>query len=312
MPEGHTIHRAARDQTPMLAGQVLAVSSPQGRFAAGAARLDGRRCEAVEAHGKHLLYRFAGGDTLHIHLGLYGKFHPTAGAPAEPKGLVRVRLASPTHAVDINGPNRCEVLDDEGVARLQARLGPDVLRADADPALAWAKITRSRAGIGLLLMDQSIIAGLGNIYRSEVLWRGRVHPETPGRALTRAEFDALWTDSAALLARGVELGAIVTIDGGGRGKGRYGGRFNIFKKSECPRCGAPIRRLTIASRSAFCCEMCQVRVEQVEATAKPQKAAKTAATKKAKGGQAKPPAKSPPPKRTKRPAAARHAATGGD
>ena len=302
MPEGHTIHRAARDQAPMLAGKVLAVSSPQGRFAAGAARLDGQRCLAVEAHGKHLLYRFADGDTLHIHLGLYGKFHPAAGAPAEPKGLVRVRLASATHVVDINGPNRCEVLDEPGVARLRARLGPDVRRADADPALAWAKIARSRAAVGLLLMDQSVIAGLGNIYRTEVLWRQRVHPETPGRALSRDAFDALWADSAALLARGVELGAIVTIDGGGRGKGRYGGRFNIFKKSECPRCAGPIRRLAIAGRAAFCCETCQVRQDAAEAPAPIVPAPKAKVARKPKRAAAPSPDAVPadPPKRRRK------------
>ncbi len=307
MPEGHTIHRAARDQAPMLAGQVLAVSSPQGRFAEGAARLDGRRCDAIEAHGKHLLYRFEGGDTLHIHLGLYGKIHRAAGVPAEPKGLVRVRLASPTHTVDINGPNRCEVLDEPGVARLRGRLGPDVLRADADPGLVWARVARSRAPIGLLLMDQAVIAGLGNIYRTEVLWRQRIHPETPGRALTRAQFDDLWADSAALLARGVELNAIVTIDGDGRSAGRYGGRFNIFKKSECPRCGGPIHRLAMAGRAAFCCETCQVKGDAAEPC--PVKTKPTVA-KSARRGPAKSDSKSGPSTLRKRAAGVRAAVAG--
>ena len=93
VPEGHSIHRQARDQTPMLARKVLAVSSPQGRFIEGAALLDGRRCTGVEACGKHLFYRFAGGDTLHIHLGLFGKFRSVALPAAEPRGLVRVRAA---------------------------------------------------------------------------------------------------------------------------------------------------------------------------------------------------------------------------
>ena len=261
MPEGHTIHRAARDQTPMLKGKVLAVSSPQGRFLEGAARLDGLRCMAIEAFGKHLLYRFAGGDTLHIHLGLFGKFHKAKRPSAEPKGLVRIRLESPTHVVDINGPNCCEILDRAGVETLLARLGPDVLRADADPERAWAKITRSRASIGQLVMDQAVIAGLGNIYRTEILWRQRIHPETAGRALDRAAFDAFWADSAALLAIGVETNAIITVDGAGPGKTRHGARTNIFKKPICPRCESPIRRLTIATRSAFCCETCQVKVE---------------------------------------------------
>ena len=73
MPEGHTIHRAARDHRKVLAGQMLAVSSPQGRFREGAKRLDGRRCVDVEAYGKHLIYRFDGALALHIHLGLFGR-----------------------------------------------------------------------------------------------------------------------------------------------------------------------------------------------------------------------------------------------
>ena len=258
MPEGHTIHRAARDQAPMLRRKVLAVSSPQGRFFEGAARLDGRRCMAVEACGKHLFYRFVGGDTLHVHLGLFGKFRAVPRPAAEPRGAVRVRLESATHVVDCNGPTACEVLDPEGVARLMARLGPDVLRDDADPERAWARIAKSRAPIGQLVMDQKVIAGLGNIYRTEILWRQRIHPESEGRALTHEAFDAFWADAAALLRIGVEQRAIITVDGSGRGKTR-GARTNIFKKKACPRCGGPIRQLVLAGRKAFCCETCQTR-----------------------------------------------------
>ena len=257
MPEGHTIHRAARDQAPMLSRKVLAVSSPQGRFFDGAALLDGRRCMAVEACGKHLFYRFAGGDTLHVHLGLFGKFRAVKRPAAEPRGAVRVRLESATHVVDCNGPTACDVLDAAGVAALMARLGPDVLRDDADPQRAWARIARSRAPIGQLVMDQKVIAGLGNIYRSEVLWRQRIHPEREGRSLSREAFDAFWLDAAALLRIGVEERAIITVDGATRAATRYGERTNIFKRKTCPRCGGPIRQLALASRKVFCCEACQ-------------------------------------------------------
>lgn len=265
MPEGHSIHRQALDQTPMLARKVLAVSSPQGRFLEGAALLDGRRCMSVEACGKHLLYRFAGGDTLHVHLGLYGKFHAVPLPSPEPKGLVRVRLESPTHCVDCNGPNRCEVLDKAEVAALLARIGPDVLRDDADPERAWARITKSRAPFGQLVMDQAVMSGLGNIYRTEILWRQRIHPLTPGKAVAREQFDAFWADSAALLRIGVAEKAIITVDDEDgvprRGKGRYGARTNIFKKKTCPRCGGPIRQLAMSARKAFCCDACQPLVD---------------------------------------------------
>ncbi len=261
MPEGHTIHREARDQAPMLRGETLRVSSPQGRFLEGAALIDGRVCASVEAYGKHLFYNFDGGDTLHVHLGLYGKFLKVKVPAAEPKGAVRIRLESATHVVDCNGPAACEVLDAAGVAKLKGRLGPDVLRDDADPGQAWVKIARSKAPFGGLVMDQAVIAGLGNIYRTEILWRQRIHPETAGKSLTRDQFDAFWADSAALLRIGVEQRAIITIDGAARGTSRYGARTNIFKKATCPRCEGGIRRFTIAARNVFCCDHCQVKVE---------------------------------------------------
>ena len=109
-------------------------------------------------------------------------------------------------------------------------------------------------------MDQAVMAGLGNIYRTEILWRQKIHPETSGRALTREQFDAFWVDSAALLRIGVEQRAIITIDGAKRGNSRYGARTNIFKHPECPRCGGPIRQFTMAARKVFCCDRCQVKV----------------------------------------------------
>lgn len=260
VPEGHTIHREARDQIPMLRHKVLAVSSPQGRFFEGAARLDGSRCLAIDAFGKHLFYAFDGGGTLHVHLGLYGRFRKAKRPADGPRGAVRVRLESSTHVVDCNGPAACEVLDEAGVARLKARLGPDPLRDDADPGPAWARIARSRAPLGLLVMDQKVIAGLGNIYRTEILWRQRLHPEMLGRDLARPGFDSFWADAAALLRIGVDQRAILTVDGvTSRGPSRYGARTNIFKKHTCPRCGHPIRQFVMAARKVFCCDACQDR-----------------------------------------------------
>jgi endonuclease VIII len=257
MPEGHTLHRAARDQRPMLVGHRLAVSSPQGRFAEGAARLDGQRCDAVEAYGKHLIYRFEGGDALHIHLGLYGQFR-TAPAPVpEPRGAVRVRMISATHGVDINGPNTCEVLDGAGLAELTARIGPDVLREDADPERAFARISKSRTGIGALIMDQSVMAGVGNIYRSEILWRQRLHPDVPGKDIGRAVFDRLWADAVHLLKLGVEHDAIITNEATDAAVTKYGERVNIFARETCPVCAGAIRRFEIAGRRAFACDACQ-------------------------------------------------------
>ncbi len=257
MPEGHTIHRAARDHRRALAGQVLEVTSPQGRFSDGAARINGRRCMAVEAYGKHLLYRFEGGEALHIHLGLFGRLRKRKLPLREPRGAVRVRLVSDTHVVDINGPNTCRLLDEPEILSLIQRIGPDVLRRDADPERAFKRISASRAAIGRLIMDQSVMAGIGNIYRSEILWRQGVHPEAPGRTIDRETFDRIWQDAKALLTIGVKRNAIITVDGATPSRTRYGERVNIFGKETCPACEGDIRRFEIDGRRAFVCETCQ-------------------------------------------------------
>jgi endonuclease VIII len=257
MPEGHTIHRAARDQRPMLAGKVLSVASPQGRFHEGAARLDGEMCIAVEAYGKHLIYQFENEMALHIHLGLFGRFRTAKLPAAEPKGEVRVRMMSDSHVVDINGPNTCEVLDLAELAALIKRIGPDVLRKDAKPDLAFARISKSKTSIGQLLMDQAVIGGIGNIYRTEILWRQGVNPLAAGNTITREVFDALWADSVQLLEIGVKNNAIITVDGVKKSRSKYGERVNIFNKPECPTCAGEIKKFEIAKRRAFMCEMCQ-------------------------------------------------------
>jgi endonuclease VIII len=257
MPEGHTIHRAAKDQRPMLVGQKLAVSSPQGRFLESAEEIDGQRCGSIEAYGKHLLYDFANGLSLHIHLGLFGKFSSHKRPAKEPKGAVRVRMESATHVLDINGPNTCELLTlDERIA-LITRIGPDVLRKDADKSRAFTRISRSRSAIGLLLMDQSVIAGIGNIYRTEILWRCQVHPNTLGRDIDASTFEMLWDDAVELLAIGVKHNAIITVDGVKKSKSRYGERVNIFNKPHCPTCHSEITRDDMAGRRLFWCETCQ-------------------------------------------------------
>ena len=259
MPEGHTIHRAARDQRPMLIGHKLDVSSPQGRFMEGAAELDGEVCTSVEAYGKHLLYEFAGGLTLHIHLGLFGKFCASKRPEGEPQGAVRVRLLSKTHVVDINGPNTCEILSVPERLGLISRIGPDVLRQDANAELAWNKISKSRVSIGQMLMDQSIMAGIGNIYRTEILWRQKIHPEIQGKNVERSAFERIWQDAVHLLEIGVHHNAIITVDSGPKSRGRYSERVNIFNKPNCPVCKSQIRKFEIATRRAFVCETCQLR-----------------------------------------------------
>lgn len=170
---------------------------------------------------------------------------------------MRVRLINDAHFIDINGPTICQVLAAQDVLTLTDRLGPDVLRSDAVPILAFNKIKNSRAPIGRLIMDQSVIAGIGNIYRTEILWRQAVHPETPGREIDRQTFDRIWDDAKLLLTIGVKRNEIITVDGSKGSKRRYRERVNIFAKETCPTCDGGVRRFEIDGRRVFVCEYCQ-------------------------------------------------------
>ena len=261
MPEGHTIHRAANDLRRALANKVLIVNSPQGRFAGGASVLDGRECLSVDAYGKHLLLGFEDSLWLHIHLGLFGRIRRRKVPAMEPRGAVRVRLESETHVVDVSGPTICTNIDSAELAALIDRIGPDVLREDADPLRAISRISRSRAPIGRLLMDQSVIAGIGNIYRTELLWRAGIHPDIPGKSIEEAEIWRLWHDASRLLKLGVKRNAIITAEHAMQSRSRYRERTNIFGKSNCPSCRNTIRRLEIAGRRAFVCDTCQPMIQ---------------------------------------------------
>src|SRR4051794_23043033 len=140
MPEGHTLFRLAREQSQLFAGRPVHVTSPQGRFEAGATLLDGRVLQEVFSYGKHLFAGF-GADVLHVHLGLYGTFTSGAGVPPAPRGALRMRWEGPGLDgtgvwTDLRGPTACEVLAVPEVDRILARLGPDPLRPRADGALA--------------------------------------------------------------------------------------------------------------------------------------------------------------------------------
>lgn len=272
MPEGHTLHRVARDHGELFVEKALTACSPQGRFNEEAKRLSGRRVERVEALGKHLFYhwkpkgRAKRGDILHIHLGLYGKFrlHKTrgpAGEWPEPRGAVRLRVEAPDAAFDLNGPNCCELLDLTGYQKHVDRLGPDPLRKDANPERSWARISRSKAAVGALLMNQEVIAGAGNIYRCEVLHLVGVHPERAGKDLDRGEFDAIWERLVELMKIGVKYNRIIIRgpDEVGKPFGRMtrDERLRIYKKEHCPVCGAAIAAWTMAGRKVYACPTCQ-------------------------------------------------------
>ncbi|MFJ2029616.1 Fpg/Nei family DNA glycosylase [Streptosporangium sp. NPDC087985] len=267
MPEGHVIHHLAARHRQVFGGGVVRAESPQGRFAAGARQIDGRVLRETDAHGKHLLLGFDDDRWLHVHLGIYGKYaFGPAPAPA-PTGAVRLRLSSPERYADLRGPNTCELLDPTEKKALHARLGPDPLRADADPELAWRRIGRSRTSVGVLLMDQSVVAGVGNIYRAEALFRQGVDPSRPGRDLAHGQWTAIWADLVSLMADGVRVGRIDTVrpEHMPEAMGRpprvddHGGEVYVYRRSGMPcfLCGSEVRTGALAGRNLFWCPTCQ-------------------------------------------------------
>jgi len=276
VPEGHTIHRLARDLRRDLSGRAVSASSPQGRFAGGAASFDGSTLTATDAVGKHLFLRFDDrtGSTdgpeslLHIHLGLFGKLRRVR-APADPaRDAIRLRLEGSEWTWDLSGPTACELIDDDGLDRLRDRLGPDPLRADADPKRFVARAGSSRRPIGSLLLDQAVIAGVGNVYRSELCFRHGIDPRVPGRQLDPDVLHDLWDDAVALLNIGVRLGRIVTVDPADAcvqparstaARLTRDQRLYVYRRQSCLRCGAPVEWFDLANRRAYACPVEQPR-----------------------------------------------------
>ncbi|MFF1419409.1 Fpg/Nei family DNA glycosylase [Streptomyces sp. NPDC058280] len=269
MPEGHTIHRLAADHHDRFAGRPVRVSSPQGKFSGSAALLDGRVLAETEAHGKHLLLGFGDSGWIHIHLGLFGKVGFGDAPAPPPTDTVRLRLASGTAYMDLRGPTTCALITDPEKRAIHERLGQDPLRPEDNGDQAWARISRSRTTIAALLMDQKVIAGVGNVYRAEVLFRHGIDPYRAGKDLTRREWDAIWADLVALMREGVRNNRIDTVrpEHTPEEMGRpprvddHGGEVYVYRRAAmpCHLCGAEIRTAPLAARNLFWCPGCQRR-----------------------------------------------------
>lgn len=267
MPEGHTLHRLARDLDRLFRGATVRATSPQGRFAEGAARLDRRVLERADAHGKHLMVRFAGDLHLHVHLGLYGTFEHGRGDAPPLRGQVRLRLTADDAWADLRGATRCELLTRAERAEVVAALGPDPLRRGADGRRAYGRIVRSRRGVGALLMHQDVLAGVGNVYRAEVLFRRGVDPFLPGRDLPAATWDDLWEDLRVLMRAGVRQGRIDTTRPAHTPRAmrraprvdRHGGDVYVYRRAglPCYVCGDTVRTTVVEGRNLFWCAGCQ-------------------------------------------------------
>lgn len=321
MPEGHSVHRIARQFAGSFVGEAVRASSPQGRFVDGAALLDGRTMTDSTAVGKQLFLEFDEALYLRVHLGIYGAWDfdgsvvrdPTMtsargrmgqtgmtgvvgehedslssigaprrtrlrmaeaeteveqveGFPPEPVGQVRVRLLTATAVADLRGPTACEVLDAAAVQAVINKLGPDPLVDD--PAEGeermLERIRTRRTPIGLLLMDQSVVSGIGNVYRAEILFRARLDPHTPGSQLPEDVIRQLWRDWRYLLGVGVDTGQMLTMDGLDEDARRLAlrnraDRHWVYKREglPCRICGTHIALEIAAARKLYFCPTCQ-------------------------------------------------------
>lgn len=266
MPEGHTIHRLARDLNRTLKNEVIEASSLQERFAEGAARIDGQRCEGFEAYGKHLVGHFNSGDVLHVHLGLIGKLRRSK---AEPRGAVRLRMSANDVNWDLRGPMVCDLGTPDLADTVAGKVGPDPLRSDprSGPSRAEqfaANMGRRRIAAGAAILDQKVVAGIGNVYRSELLFMTGIDPKTPANRLDEAQIQELWDLTVAQLQRGVRLNRIVTTDSQELGYKNdraipKGERLFAYKRHDepCRVCSTPITSLEVAARTMWMCQTCQ-------------------------------------------------------
>jgi endonuclease VIII len=329
MPEGHSVHRIARQFERNIVGRRVSATSPQGRFAEGAAVLDGREAMQVRAVGKQMFLGFDGDVWLRVHLGMYGAWDfageivvdPTIasangrmgqtnqrgtdlvepvmdaagensltsiGAPRRARvrmseqttglrgdddgwpppvvGQVRLRLLTDLTCADLRGPTACELQSPDEVAVTIAKLGPDPLVDDvAEGEERFVSVVRRKpTAIGLLLMDQSVVSGIGNVYRAELLFRARQNPHTPGRDVREEVVRDLWRDWVRLLAIGVETGQMMTMDdldpaAYRKAMASRDDRHWVYHRAglPCRVCGTEIVVEEAAGRKLYWCPSCQ-------------------------------------------------------
>lgn len=242
-----------------MVGRTLVVSSPNRRFSSGAAALDGRTLEHMDAWGKHLFYFFDGRRVLHVHLGMDGRFRHHRGAPDTARPPARttwLRAAAPELTFDLSTPKVCELIDVVHQRAIIARLGPDPIRGEDGPG-AFPKVRDSGMPIGVALLDQSLVSGIGNVYRAEILYAHGIHPERPAASITEGEWAAIWATAETMLRAGVrDRGEIRTVDPRDF-KVRDRRRTYVYGQRMCARCGSPVRQWDLAGRVAYACETCQ-------------------------------------------------------
>lgn len=267
MPEGHTVHRTANDFNRLFRGARLAVDSPQGRFSGDAALINGQALLNATAIGKQLFLAFDNGLTLRIHLGIYGKWRWYRVESADSMrelvqapvvGEVRARFYTDSAMADLRGPTVCEVVPNEHIQAVYNRLGPDPLNAD-DADRFIKKVSRSKQPIGQQLMDQSVISGIGNVYRAELLFRAGIDPYTPGNVLPEELLVNLWDDAVKLLKVGVKTGFMITRDELFTKRPTKDERNFVYKRENkpCRVCETQISLAMMQGRKLYWCSNCQ-------------------------------------------------------
>jgi len=319
MPEGHSVHRIAGQFARHFVGSACTISSPQGRFG-DATMIDGHTILQSYAVGKHLFLEFDTGDSLHVHLGIYGawdfagavqlddatsaaggRMGQTAGRgtvvgahedslasigaprrtrlrmgehdivgvetdafPPDPVGQVRVRILTANAVADLRGPTVCEVVSAARVAEILDDLGPDPLVDKKGEERFLARVKRTGTPIGRALMNQKIVAGIGNVYRAEMLFRARLSPYIPANSLPDETLRALWTDWVGLLKIGVKTGQMLTMDGltPNRKRAALANRADrhwVYRRAgePCRICGTSIVLDIMEARKLYFCPNCQ-------------------------------------------------------
>jgi endonuclease VIII len=243
MPEGDALHRAAR-RLQVLVGERVSVETPNPRAAAAvrAEQLDGRRLEAVEAVGKNLLLTFEGGLVLRSHLRMSGRWQVLERGAEKHGRPWLVLTGADREAVLWNGP----VL--ELTTRGTRRLGPDILADPPDLAAMVGKLRSEHQGreLGDALLDQRLVAGIGNVWKAESLWRAELSPWLRLDQVSDDELERVLGEAAHLMR--------AALDG-------PGGKRVVYRRAgrPCPRCGTPIRSCGQGddNRTAYWCPGCQ-------------------------------------------------------
>ena len=254
MPEGDTLHKIANRLRPVLVGSVVEhfdaprLTGPRPR--------PGVTVTEVEAVGKHLLVTFDDGTVLHTHLRMTGSWHLYERGERwrKPAHLARVVIRTATHdAVCFNAP---VVRTTTGGTDAVDHLGPDLCTPDADLDAVverMARIPEPGTTIAEVLLDQRVAAGIGNVYKSEVLWAEGLDPHTPVEAVPQEVRRRVVETAARLLRANLTTVRRTTVPGG----------LAVYRKARrpCRRCGTPIRmaRWGEQARSTYWCPRCQVR-----------------------------------------------------